>query len=367
MKRLTLALVLCCCLFLCLVPAANAAPPDLGGHWAAGEIQTLIDRGAIGGYPDGTFRPEGTVTRAEFSKILCQSLGLSASSGSAFSDLTGHWAAGDIYALTDEGILVPEEYGAQYGPDAAIHRREIAVMLVRAMGLNGSAVELSGQPTSFRDDAAIASYDKGYLYLAQQLGLVGGYADGTFRPSARATRAEASVMIVRLLKLMGLEKTPADGTPQAGTDPQGDPSKAPSSAPPQTPQNDGEIACSLTLLESSRSGRNALGEQYLLATLLLEVENRTAQALPVRGDQLRLVTTYSKDAQVAAVQDAFQTTVAAGQTGSVTVTAQILLPDNPVADMVLGGSIREIHTTLTLEGKVYDFPELDAALLRAVQ
>ena len=56
-----------------LLPSAAAAPAglsDIQGHWAQKEIEEAIDRGWVDGYPDDTFRPEKTISRAEFTKML---------------------------------------------------------------------------------------------------------------------------------------------------------------------------------------------------------------------------------------------------------------------------------------------------------
>ncbi len=65
--------------------------------------------------------------------------------------------------LVQNHILVPAEYSGYYSPDTAITRAEIAVMLVRAYGLEEQAAALAGTATGFTDDEAIASYHKGYL------------------------------------------------------------------------------------------------------------------------------------------------------------------------------------------------------------
>lgn len=56
-----------------LVSPSGVQPPrlsDVHGHWARAEIEKLVSRGVVGGYPDGTFRPEQLITRAELVKIL---------------------------------------------------------------------------------------------------------------------------------------------------------------------------------------------------------------------------------------------------------------------------------------------------------
>ena len=69
-RRLSIVLL---CIFICSAifsPALAASLTDLPGHWAASDVQKLIERGAIGGYPDGTFRPDATISRAEAVTML---------------------------------------------------------------------------------------------------------------------------------------------------------------------------------------------------------------------------------------------------------------------------------------------------------
>src|SRR5690554_3125691 len=84
---------------------------DMDNHWANGVIVKLVDLGAVGGYGDGTFKPNSPITRAEFSKILKVSLGLDKIEGSSFTDTTNHWAKNDINTLVHYGIIEKAEYG----------------------------------------------------------------------------------------------------------------------------------------------------------------------------------------------------------------------------------------------------------------
>lgn len=358
MKRFLASVLLFCFLFTMICPAAQAATlSDLNGHWSAGDVTRLVERGAIGGYPDGTFRPDKSISRAEFSKILRQSLGYSSIDGNSFTDTNGHWATTDIETLISHDIIVPAEYGSHYGPDGAITRREIAVMLVRAMGLNADAVALSGQATGFADDAKLQTYDKGYLFLAKELGLISGYEDKTFRPNNRATRAEASVMIVRLLDSLGLSDAPplTPSTPAEPVNP-----NPPASADTGSPYP-------LRVSNISRSAVNNIGEQYLTADLELTVKNTTGKAITISSQDLKTTVFYNKGAQVVATQSAFSKSLAAGKTETIHSTVSILLPNNSVANLVLGDRITDIQITFAAGGTTHNYPDCSAVLLQQAQ
>jgi len=163
--------------------------PDVASsHWAATYIEGLVTAGIISGYTDGTFKPSNHITRAEFAKIACVAAGLSPISGDAsFSDTAGHWAAGYIEAAKAAGIIGGYADGT-FRPNAMITRAEIAKIVVGAAGL---ATDTSG--AGFSDIAGHWASD--YILTAANNGIVGGYTDGTFKPNAHATRAEASKMV----------------------------------------------------------------------------------------------------------------------------------------------------------------------------
>ncbi|SHH32376.1 S-layer homology domain-containing protein [Caloranaerobacter azorensis DSM 13643] len=171
---------------------------DMGNHWANVTVGKLVELGILDGYGDGTFRPNNTITRAEFAKVVRTSLRLDTIKGNSFNDTKKHWAKDEIHTLVKKGIILPSEYGDNYEPDKNITRIEMAKMIVRAVGLDEKAKELAGQKTKFNDDNTIKSEDKGYIIIASQNGIINGYPDNTFKPCGEATRAEASQMIVNM-------------------------------------------------------------------------------------------------------------------------------------------------------------------------
>ena len=175
-------------------PAATFSLPDTTGHWAEGEIRQLVGIGAITGYPDGTYRPQDTITRAEFSSVVRGTLNLQEVKGSTFSDVVGHWAQGRIEALIKEGIIDTGVYGPSYGPDEPITREEIAMMASRMVGKHGEP-----QSIPFNDAEEIRPAFRSDVIKAYQAGIITGYPDNTFRPTGTATRAEAAVMVTRAL------------------------------------------------------------------------------------------------------------------------------------------------------------------------
>jgi len=177
--------------------AATTTPAglkDVAGHWAEANISKLVASGAIAGYPDGTFKPNATITRAEFATILVKAFKLAPSSSKVFADTASHWAKADISAAAAAGIV--NGYSAtQFGPNDQITREQMAVMIAKAAKL---ATAKNGKV--FADKAQISAWAAAAIASASESGIIGGYPDNTFKAKATATRAEAVTVIVKALK-----------------------------------------------------------------------------------------------------------------------------------------------------------------------
>jgi len=86
-------------------------------------------------------------------------------------------------------------------PDNAITRAEFAAVVVRMLDKEKVADAVAGYETSFTDDTAIADWSRGYIIVANSLGIINGYPDGSFKPANNVTYAEAIAMLARALKL----------------------------------------------------------------------------------------------------------------------------------------------------------------------
>ncbi|MGI6413064.1 MAG: S-layer homology domain-containing protein [Syntrophomonadaceae bacterium] len=166
---------------------------DIAGHWAEANIQALVDLKAITGYPDGTFKPDNTITRAEFATVLVKAYALELESGKVFNDTQNHWAKEYIATAAANGII--QGYSeTEFGPDDKITREQMAVMIIRAKGADTAAGELS-----FTDSASISSWAVDAVITAAELGIITGYPDNSFKPQGNATRAEAATIIIRAI------------------------------------------------------------------------------------------------------------------------------------------------------------------------
>ena len=217
-----------------MAPAGLAAPvngekglSDLEGHWAQKEVEAAVASGWVDGYPDGSFKPEKSITRAEFTKMLLDAIHLTPDSETVawmkahakmkdiwgrptaytpkLYDMSGHWltSQGWLDAALYSGMVVPDDYnGKNFRPEKAITRYEIALMTDRALGLVYPASQPVEGELPFTDKEEILDWMKGYVNESVKAGVLKGYPDGSFQPNKTSTRAEAVVMIQRMLEKM---------------------------------------------------------------------------------------------------------------------------------------------------------------------
>lgn len=135
-KRKVLSFILVLSLVLGSFGMAFAAPlSDMAGEESADAVSVLTELGVVEGYPDGTYKPGNIVTRAEMAVIAVRALGLAdyATGTASFSDMAGHWSNPYVAYATSLGILAGYPDGT-FKPDNTVSYDEAATMLVRALG-----------------------------------------------------------------------------------------------------------------------------------------------------------------------------------------------------------------------------------------
>ncbi|HCT64172.1 MAG TPA: hypothetical protein DIC60_02670 [Lachnospiraceae bacterium] len=178
-----------------------AASTDIHGHWAEKSITEWQDKGLISGYQDGTFKPNGPTTRAEFARIMNQALGLSSKGKVAFSDVSASdWYYNDVAIALGEAYTVGYPDGS-FKPNETITRAQAAVFIANAIGASGGSVE------DFSDSSDIPAWAKNSVGAIVEKGYMSGYPDGTFNPNAVLTRAEAVSTLNRIMEAGTKETT----------------------------------------------------------------------------------------------------------------------------------------------------------------
>jgi hypothetical protein len=176
------------------VTTPAAAFNDISGHWAESGINKLVSQGAVGGYPDGSFKPDNTITRAEFATMLVKAFGLTTQSKAVFADTYGHWANDYISSAASSGIISGYENNI-FRPDDLITREQMAVMIFKAAKLAQTA-----GTNKFTDSGSISAWAAEAVAGVTENGIMKGYQDNTFKPRGNATRAEAVTTVANALK-----------------------------------------------------------------------------------------------------------------------------------------------------------------------
>ena len=150
------------------------------------------------GYSDGTVRPNGKITRAEVATIFFRLLDDDTrakywSSKNDFSDVSADkWYNNAVSTLCNMGVIGGYADGT-FRPDAPISRAEFAKIAVSFTQNNGSAVY------NYFTDVKTTDWFAPYVTAAKDAGLIEGYSDGSFKPESKITRAEACAIVNRTL------------------------------------------------------------------------------------------------------------------------------------------------------------------------
>lgn len=203
-KILALFIVLCLLLSCMSVPVMAAGPQqfpglkDIGTHWAADTIKKWSSQGLIGGYPDGYFRPNALMTRAEFCATVNNVFGFSKKSPENYKDVPStKWYAGTAAIAKGEGYTSGWGEG-DFDGDKPVTRAEAALALVTAFKY-APAEENEKFLSGFTD---LGSYDGAAREAIAVLAaneILSGYPDKTFRPQAGLKRGECVKIFEKII------------------------------------------------------------------------------------------------------------------------------------------------------------------------
>lgn len=172
---------------------------DMDSHWSREAVETMTALGIIDGFDNGTFQPDRSVTRAEFSKMIAVMLELQQVSENEFSDVAADsWYAPYVSMAAEAGIILGSN--GEFMPEADITRQDAAVMLHRVLkykdALNNAQPEMS-----YTDADQVSDYAEEAVASLTGCGVLNG-AGGLFNPKSSMTRGEAATMLYRILDLI---------------------------------------------------------------------------------------------------------------------------------------------------------------------
>lgn len=227
-------IIISVCAAMLSTSAAYAADfTDIDGHWAQNTINSLADAGYINGVGDGMFDPDGNVTRAQYLKMMMDTVGIEISDvrdGECLDASGDDWYAPYLQSALDKG-LIPRQmitgyevnvepytdengnsaakvtYLGAFSGNVAITREEAAFISMGAYQytLNANTMQKLAEPseTKFTDADSIEQWAYSAVKLAADNGIITGMDDGRFAPLENTTRAQAAVIMERLLNMIG--------------------------------------------------------------------------------------------------------------------------------------------------------------------
>lgn len=185
----------------------TAASADTRGHWAQDYIAILQQRGTIGGFPDGTFKPDQGITRSQFAAIAVKALGLPAGGREVdFRDLPkAHWAYKAICSASDAGLVGGFPDGS-FRPEDKLTRAQALVILAKA--LNKGTPDTAALDR-YKDGTTVAAWAAPSVAKAASAGIIVNHPDPySIRPSDLATRAEVAALTYQTMSNLGQKLPP---------------------------------------------------------------------------------------------------------------------------------------------------------------
>ncbi len=184
------------------MPASAARFTDIQSNWAQTCISDLSQKNVISGYPDGSFRPDAPVTRAEFAAMVGRAFPNAPKdrSASQFSDVsTDSWAYTPIQAAARTGFLSGYP-GNTFKPNQNIPRVQVLVALASGLDYSPTGSVSSVLANSFDDASEIPSYANSGVAAATEKRLVVNYPDvRLLSPNQLASRADVSAFLCQAM------------------------------------------------------------------------------------------------------------------------------------------------------------------------
>lgn len=175
----------------------NIQVTDIGDHWGSEVISEWLNNHLIIGYPDGTFRPDGKITKAEFITLINRIYGFYETTSDTYDDVyQSDWFYNAIC------IAKKNQYMNWYkentlSPNSNITRQEVCAIISSIYHLKES--DSLGHLDDYRDANNIPEWSKAYMSAVVKEGYLKGYEDKTLRPRGEITRAEAVIILDRVL------------------------------------------------------------------------------------------------------------------------------------------------------------------------
>lgn len=184
------------------LPTAALAATDINGHWAENVLTKWEKSGLVSGYADDTMRPDNAITRAEFVVLINRVAGFTDSSATiSFTDVSeDDWYAKQVAIAVSAGYIGGFEDGT-FRPDEYVTRAQAASMIARLVDLIADA----DRAMQFNDAANMPDWAKGVIGAVANAGYMVGDENGNFNANRPLTRAEAIAILDRIFEVEDLQ------------------------------------------------------------------------------------------------------------------------------------------------------------------
>lgn len=178
LKKIIIAALTAALLISLSVPVF-AKPNDIAGHWAETVVAKWYDNGIISGFPDGSFRPNEAVTRAQLAVIIDNIFKFTTKADMYFSDVNGsEWFADAVAKCSQAGIISGNPNGT-FEPNKPVTREQAAKMIAEAFKLTAADADAY---RTFADSSSIAAYAREYVSALYEAGYIAGFPGGNYEP-----------------------------------------------------------------------------------------------------------------------------------------------------------------------------------------
>ncbi len=196
-ERLIWLIAFCLILGFCIpLGATETIFNDVQNHWAEKQVYDWVNKGLISGYPDATFKPDHEITRVEFIALTNRAFGYQEMAELNFPDVKKEdWFATEIAKAKAVGYIGGYSDGT-VKPNNFITRQEVAAVLVKILNPESSPYILFSK---FTDSNEIPEWSMSAINTVVANNYMGGYPDGTFKPTQLITRAESLSVLDRAI------------------------------------------------------------------------------------------------------------------------------------------------------------------------
>ncbi|CEO35599.1 glucan endo-1 [[Clostridium] sordellii] len=196
-KKLISSVLLGSILMTPIYAYANPNLKDISGHWAKKEINQFISSGYVNGYEDETFRPDNSITRAEFVKLVNKYFGFNNKEDIKFSDINiNDWYYNDICIASKTGYINGYE-DKTFKPNKTITREEVSKILISIKNKQDNVYD---KLNKYPDKNKVSNWAKPYVEGAIEQGYLKGNDLGLLNPTNNITRAESITILSRVSK-----------------------------------------------------------------------------------------------------------------------------------------------------------------------